>query len=563
MFLASSSRPGAGPARVHGLGASTPGQSPESIQVRSGARSSSRSPDRGVVRAPHRVPAFPPFRLPQSELLAALVLLLADRARRAEVVERCDLVRRRTLLAGAPKRAATAAVREGEAPQSERPPRPPPRRASGDGAPRRRARAAPPSSRMPHHVRSACVPPQRTSRRKTAPTAPQAMPGRSLSVGATRAADAGRGRGRAGEHRAERRRRRRRGSSPGRSGRGSSLPISQTWCPAASSCGCGERVDRVVAEHAGARRASRRPTSDERPADVPQRLAGAHRAPGRSRARTARARGPAATALSTCSALHARLGRGQLVRRMTVITPASGGSLASAAGRHAELGRRARVTSSRQVERDDAVAGRDPVPGLVLEHVDELLVRDRAGVDPELLDARRAASSTLTAFVAGSRSAPATGAASGLRFGGQPLLERRRDVDVVVELVDQEDRERVLDLRVLRSAARSPASRTALSSICRWTHVVRIETSAISDASDDERPDERAAAFPGLGRAPGVGLLRRCRRTVVRRRCRWLLAHLSHDQPPRQPAQWEQAPCRRCRPQDAHVLTLMRSRRLP
>jgi hypothetical protein len=40
-----------------------------------------------------------------------------------------------------------------------------------------------------------------------------------------------------------------------------------------------------------------------------------------------------------------------------------------------------------QVERDFAVAGRDPVSGLVLEHVDEFLVSDRARIDDEVLHA--------------------------------------------------------------------------------------------------------------------------------------------------------------------------------
>ena len=41
-----------------------------------------------------------------------------------------------------------------------------------------------------------------------------------------------------------------------------------------------------------------------------------------------------------------------------------------------------------EVERDRALAGRDPVAGLVLQHVHELLLRARARLDEELLDLR-------------------------------------------------------------------------------------------------------------------------------------------------------------------------------
>src|SRR4051794_39482534 len=65
------------------------------MQARSGDPFIVASPDRGMVRTPHRVRLAA---LAECELLAALVLLLADRARRAEVVERRDLVGRRALL---------------------------------------------------------------------------------------------------------------------------------------------------------------------------------------------------------------------------------------------------------------------------------------------------------------------------------------------------------------------------------------------------------------------------------------------------------------------------------
>ena len=102
---------------------------------------------------------------------------------------------------------------------------------------------------------------------------------------------------------------------------------------------------------------------------------------------------------------------------MTVITPVSGGVLASA-----ESGSPSSVPISRhelaEVQRDDPVAGRDAVAGLVLEHVDELLLGRRVGVDPELLDARRL-EQALDAVGGGlPQNAAATDGASGLRLAG-------------------------------------------------------------------------------------------------------------------------------------------------
>ena len=64
---------------------------------------------------------------------------------------------------------------------------------------------------------------------------------------------------------------------------------------------------------------------------------------------------------------------------ISVIVPTLFGSCASTSDGEPEL--RADLHDQLvRVERDDAVAGRDPVTGLVLEDGDELLVGDRAGV---------------------------------------------------------------------------------------------------------------------------------------------------------------------------------------
>ena len=101
-----------------------------------------------------------------------------------------------------------------------------------------------------------------------------------------------------------------------------------------------------------------------------------------------------------------------------------------------------------QVHRDDAFAGRDAVTRRVLEHVDELLLRGRVGVDPQLLHARRVEQ-------AADRGRGGLPQRRGQRrrqrveVVGQPRLELGGHVDVGIELVDEEDRDRVADLLVL------------------------------------------------------------------------------------------------------------------
>jgi hypothetical protein len=141
------------------------------------------------------------------------------------------------------------------------------------------------------------------------------------------------------------------------------------------------------------------------------------------------------------------------------------------------------------------------VPGLVLEHVDELLLRDPVGVDPELLHARRG-EQALDALGGGLAQRPGD-RLSQLEVVGQPLRESRRDVHVVVELVDEEDRERVLDLRVLDQLRAGVLPRLVVEHLpvdpgredrCDPDH----------RGDDDQRPDQRAAA-PAQRPAVGVG----------------------------------------------------------
>ena len=112
---------------------------------------------------------------------------------------------------------------------------------------------------------------------------------------------------------------------------------------------------------------------------------------------------------------------------------------------------------------------------------------------------RGASSRRSTALVAGSRSAPATGPASGFRFVGQSRLELAGHVDVVVELVDEEHRDRIADLFVLDQLGARVLPRLGVEHLamdpCRQD---RREPDQRCD--DDQRPDQlRVTATP---RAP-------------------------------------------------------------
>ena len=193
-----------------------------------------------------------------------------------------------------------------------------------------------------------------------------------------------------------------------------------------------------------------------------------------------------------------------------MITPASGGDLGQRRVRHPELGPDLRHQLA-QVQRDDPVAGRDPVAGLVLEHVDELLLRRRAGLDEDLLHARRLQQPLHTV-----RNGLPRGGRDRwrqlLEVGGQPLLERGSDIHVVVELVDQEDRERILDLRVLDQ----PGARVRPGLVVEHLplHPRRKDRSQRDQRGEhDQRPHERTTTPAHPARRPigvdGSGIGRR------------------------------------------------------
>ena len=207
----------------------------------------------------------------------------------------------------------------------------------------------------------------------------------------------------------------------------------------------GERVDGDVAGHP-AHDEDEETDEHEREADVPQCLP-ALTARQVDRERVHREHQDQQRGAEDAHALHGGLGRGELVGAHDRDHPGVRGDLRHRGGRQPELGPDLGHERA-QVQRHDAVAGRDPVARLVLEHVDELLLRDRIGVDPELLHAWRL-EQPLDAVRGGLAQRGGGGLRQRLEVGGQPLLESGGDIDVVVELVDQEHRERALDLRVL------------------------------------------------------------------------------------------------------------------
>ncbi len=133
-----------------------------------------------------------------------------------------------------------------------------------------------------------------------------------------------------------------------------------------------------------------------------------------------------------------------------------------------------------QIESDDTAAGRDAEPGLVLEHIHELLVRNGVGIRPDLLDPRPV-EEELHALRGrlSKRRRDRTG--ERLEVGRELLLEPCADVPLLVELVHD----------IVERACWTFGSwitcwlarvQAALSSICRFTHVVRIERKAMTDA---------------------------------------------------------------------------------
>ena len=134
-----------------------------------------------------------------------------------------------------------------------------------------------------------------------------------------------------------------------------------------------------------------------------------------------------------------------------------------------------------EVERHLAVAGRDPVARLVLDHVDELLLRQRAGVDPELLDARRV-EQAVDRVGRGLAQRARHRSRQRLELLRQPLLEVAGDVDVVVELVDEVHGQRLAHRGILdQLGARLPPG--VLVEHLPITQRVSTEATAISDAA--------------------------------------------------------------------------------
>ena len=144
-----------------------------------------------------------------------------------------------------------------------------------------------------------------------------------------------------------------------------------------------------------------------------------------------------------------------------------------------------------QVERDVAAARGDAVPGLVLEHVDELLVGDRAHANEELLDPRPR---ERTGHGSCRRLLERAGEGRRQRPEGrrEPIRERLRDVDVLVQLVDRVRRDRRLHRRVLDDLGRRLVPGRVVEHLP--VDPVRQDRDEGDDrGEDDEGPDEDAA----------------------------------------------------------------------
>ena len=178
--------------------------------------------------------------------------------------------------------------------------------------------------------------------------------------------------------------------------------------------------------------------------------------------------------------LDARLGGRQLVRLHQRDRPGGVRQLCERAGRKPERGSDLDEQLV-EIERNHAVAGRDAVPGLVLEHVDQLLVSDRAGGDEGLLDAR-ALEEKLDALRRGRLERAGDRRTESLEVRRQPLADGLADVDVRVQRVDRVRRERRLCTCGSWMIWVVAFVHAVLSSICRFTHVVRTETSMSTEA---------------------------------------------------------------------------------
>ena len=150
--------------------------------------------------------------------------------------------------------------------------------------------------------------------------------------------------------------------------------------------------------------------------------------------------------------LDAGLGGGELVRLHERDRPGLGRQLGERILREPELGAELEDQLV-QVEGDDAVAGGDAVAGLVLQHVHELLVGDRAGVDEQLFDAWPPEQGG-HALRRRLRERAGEGRTETLEVRREPLRQGLAHVDVLVQLVDRVGGDRGLHLRVLDDLGR-------------------------------------------------------------------------------------------------------------
>ena len=201
--------------------------------------------------------------------------------------------------------------------------------------------------------------------------------------------------------------------------------------------GLGQRIDDVVAGEAPQRQREDA-DDDDRPADIPKRLPSA--AAGKvDRERVQPEHQDDEEAADHVHELHALLRRAELIGRHQVDHAGFRRKLVQPLLRDAEGGSEL-DDQLVEVDRDLAVAGRDPVSGLVLEHVHELLLRSRARFDEELLDLRPV-EQRLDRVRGRLAQHCRKRRAERLDLLGQPVGQRLSDVDVLVELVDDERRD--------------------------------------------------------------------------------------------------------------------------
>ena len=147
-----------------------------------------------------------------------------------------------------------------------------------------------------------------------------------------------------------------------------------------------------------------------------------------------------------------------------------------------------------KVERDDAALGLQE-PGLVVEHPDDLLLRDPECGDPELLEARPVEDPECETLGQGPHCARDR-AGERLLVRGQPLLEGRLHVDLVKSWSVSVAATCCLDVVVGDELARG---------LLELAPVERLALDEVGDDGDDDEEHAEHGEYPCKGRPPPSG----------------------------------------------------------